>query len=99
MRQFHVQNRGLQLIHPKIATNKMMLIARFHPMLPANPQSLGKLVVMTNDQAGVAPTRAMQPPVAKNEYAVVMTASPSPISSAIKTARSASVPDGTPMAC
>ena len=48
--------------------------------------------------AGVAPRRAMTPAVAKKEYGVVTTTSPTPISSAIKTASSASVPDETPTA-
>ena len=47
---------------------------------------------------GVAPTRAMLPAVAKNEYVLVMTSSPGPMPSAISTASSASVPDDTAIA-
>ena len=47
---------------------------------------------------GVAPTRAMLPAVAKNEYVLVMTSSPAPMPSAISTASSASVPDDTAIA-
>jgi hypothetical protein len=48
---------------------------------------------------GVAPSRAITPAVAKNEYVVVTTSSPGPMSSAISAASSASVPDDMPMAC
>ena len=48
---------------------------------------------------GVAPTLLMQPAVAKKEYVVVMTSSPRPMPSAIRTASSASVPEETVMAC
>ena len=47
---------------------------------------------------GVAPSRVTQPAVAKNEYVLVMTSSPGPMPSAIRTARRASVPDETPSA-
>ena len=40
-----------------------------------------------------APVRAMQPAVAKNVYGVVMTASPGPISMAMRMASWASVPE------
>ena len=40
----------------------------------------------------------MHPAVAKNEYVLVMTSSPSPIPSAIIATRRASVPDETPIA-
>ena len=49
-------------------------------------------------KTGRAPSREMTPAVAKNEYAVVTTSSPGPISSAINDASKASVPDETPMA-
>ena len=47
---------------------------------------------------GVAPRRAIAPAVAKNVYGVVMTSSPGPMSSAIRHASSASLPDDTPIA-
>src|SRR5207249_2550359 len=47
---------------------------------------------------GVAPTRAIAPAVAKNVYGVVMTSSPGPMSSAIRQASRASLPDETPTA-
>ncbi len=47
---------------------------------------------------GVAPSRATQPAVAKNEYVLVTTSSPCPTPSAIRATSSASVPDDTPMA-
>src|SRR5262245_3819774 len=48
---------------------------------------------------GCAPSRATQPAVAKNEYVLVTTSSPGPISSAISAASTASVPDDMPRAC
>src|SRR3954451_5327095 len=48
---------------------------------------------------GFAPTRAIAPAVAKNVYGVVMTSSPSPMPSAIRQARSASVPEDMPTPC
>ena len=48
---------------------------------------------------GFAPTRTTQPAVAKNEYVGVITSSPGPMSSAIKAASTASVPDDRPIAC
>ena len=48
---------------------------------------------------GLAPTRTTQPAVAKNEYVGVITSSPGPMSSAIRAASTASVPDDRPMAC
>ena len=48
---------------------------------------------------GRAPSRAIDPAVAKNEYGEVTTSSPGPIFSAISAASNASVPDDTPMAC
>ena len=50
-------------------------------------------------KTGVAPTRAMQPAVAKNENGVVITSSPALMSSAISASTSASVPLETLMAC
>src|SRR5579872_642578 len=46
---------------------------------------------------GVAPTRAMAPAVAKNEYGVVMTSSPGPMFSAMRHTIRASLPDETPI--
>ena len=48
---------------------------------------------------GRAPSRAMQPAVAKNVYGVVTTSSPSLMSSAMSASSNASVPDETPSAC
>src|SRR5712671_3044719 len=50
-------------------------------------------------KTGVAPTRAIAPTVAKNVYGVVITSSPGPMSSAIRHANKASVPEETPTAC
>ena len=47
---------------------------------------------------GRAPTREMQPAVAKNVYGVVITASPGPIPRAISAASWASVPELMPTA-
>ena len=47
----------------------------------------------TSTKTGVAPTREMQPAVAKNEYVLVTTSSPGPMPSAISAARIASVPE------
>jgi hypothetical protein len=49
-------------------------------------------------KTGVAPTRAMQPAVAKNVNGVVMTSSPWPMPSAISATINASVPLETPIA-
>src|SRR2546421_5931598 len=54
MRQFHFQDRGLQLIEAEITADELMLITRFHPMLPANTQSIRELVVPAYDQASIA---------------------------------------------
>ena len=48
---------------------------------------------------GMAPNLATAPAVAKNVYGVVITSSPGAMSSAIKHARSASLPEETPIAC
>ena len=50
-------------------------------------------------KTGVAPRRAIAPTVAKNVYGVVITSSPGPMSSAIRQASSASLPEDTPIAC
>ena len=52
----------------------------------------------TSTKTGVAPSRATDPAVAKNENVGVMTSSPGPIPSAISATTSASVPDDTPTA-
>ena len=53
----------------------------------------------TSTNTGVAPSRATDPAVAKNENVGVMTSSPGPTPSAIIETSSASVPDDTPIAC
>src|SRR5262245_63426307 len=54
MGQFYVQDRGLQFVHSEIAPDELMFVARFHSVLSANSDPLGKFVVMTNDETGVA---------------------------------------------
>ena len=77
------------------------MIARVRGVSAARTPSGSMLNVpgWMSTNTGVAPTRLMQPAVAKNEYVVVMTSSPRPMPSAIRTASSASVPDDTAMAC
>src|SRR4029453_11216840 len=87
--------------------NDLTLTSHIHPVGPRQFFSkndripFGEILNVAGSistKIGVAPTRAIQAAVAKNEYGVVMMASPGPISSAIKTARSASVPEETPIA-
>ena len=49
--------------------------------------------------SGNAPSRTMEPIVAKKVKGDVTTASPGPISRAMSAARMASVPEDRPMAC
>src|SRR5262249_21214697 len=54
MRQFHFENCGLQFVEPEIAANKLMLIMRFHTVVPANAHSIGELFVLTQDHSRVS---------------------------------------------
>src|SRR5260370_19912682 len=54
MRQFHFENCGLQFVEPEIAANKLMLVMRFHTVLPANAHSIGELFVLTHDHSRVS---------------------------------------------
>src|SRR5947207_13790404 len=54
MWQFHFQDCGLQLIEAEIAANELMLVTRFHPVLPANTQSIRELIVSAYDQSSIA---------------------------------------------
>ena len=68
----------------------------------AAPTSVGsrlKLPSSMSTKTGLAPRRAMHPPVAKKENGVVITSSPGPTSSAMSATSSASVPLETPIAC
>ena len=60
--------------------------------------SMLKVTGSMSTKTGVAPTRAIDPAVAKNENVLVMTSSPCPMPSAISAASSASVPEDTAMA-
>src|SRR5207248_8250339 len=54
MRQFHVQYCRLQFVEPEIAADKPMSITRFHPVLTANPQPIGELLISAYDESGVS---------------------------------------------
>ena len=76
------------------------MMARVRGVIAARTASGSRLQVTgsMSTSTGVAPSRAMHPAVAKNEYVLVMTSSPGPMPSAISTASSASVPDDTAIA-
>ena len=76
------------------------MIARVRGLMRPDTAAASMLKVSgsMSTKTGRAPSRAMTPAVAKNEYAEVMTSSPGPISSAMSDASNASVPDETPMA-
>ena len=63
------------------------------------PASMLNVAGSMSTNTGARPPGRSQPAVAKNENGVVTTSSPGPMSSAIRAASSASVPDETPMAC
>ena len=77
------------------------MIARVRGVIAASTAAGSRLQVTgsMSTSTGVAPTRTMHPAVAKNEYVLVITSSPGPTPSAINTARMASVPDETAIAC
>src|SRR5205823_15027351 len=54
MRQFHVQYCRLQFVEPEIAADKPMSITRFHPVLTANPQPMGGVLISAYDESGVS---------------------------------------------
>src|SRR5690349_3001400 len=53
MRQFNVQNRGLDRVESKVAPNHMMKIPRLHPVLSENAQTLRHFVIVAQDGAGI----------------------------------------------
>src|SRR4051794_23594625 len=54
MRQFHVEDRGLNFVEPKISAHHMVIISRLHPMLAKDPQALGYGVVAATHESGIA---------------------------------------------
>ena len=77
------------------------MIARVRGVIAASAAS-GLMLNVSGSMStstGVAPSRATQPAVAKNEYVLVTTSSPGPMSSAMSAASTASVPDDRPSAC
>ena len=76
------------------------MIPRVLPVIFASIRSTSMLYVAgsMSTNTGVAPSLEIAAAVAKNVYGVVMTSSPGPISSAMRHASSASVPDETPIA-
>ena len=77
------------------------MIARVRGVIAARTRSMSSISVSgsTSTNTGLAPTRATEPAVAKNENVGVITSSPSPMPSAISATINASVPDDTAMAC
>src|SRR6266403_1691809 len=54
MRELNIENRGLDFIEAKITAEEMMMITRFHSMLPADAKSFRQFIVAAHDQAGIS---------------------------------------------
>src|SRR5262249_34698047 len=51
--KFHLQDRRLQFIEPKISADKLMMITRLHPMLATRPDARRQIFVVADDRARI----------------------------------------------